>query len=333
MIAELAAGPKTSGMRKRRCGAKLLVTGNVVVPNESEEQKLLRAKGYPYARPETSFLFVRGEVLEFDNDQWQGLNHLPDIVGRCGSLASQFSAERGVDLVGLSREELFWPVLAIGSNAGPEQLRRKYPPQDFPDCVIPVGGWSGKVIQVALEDFDVVYTPYIATYGSCTATLEHSPGTVTSIFITYLTGPLMQRMHATEGGYNLCRLSGLRLHVAPRPGPAPVYTPDKGDSGGLYGGKARANSVAVETVDKQVAALSSFEVRDWVYQYNHKQGCIKLPLEGLAGSPVAIAAIPAKQRIFPAANQVEMLSALKALLGPTDAGSLASGDVVTLVCI
>ncbi|GLC42191.1 hypothetical protein PLESTB_000640700 [Pleodorina starrii] len=300
---------------------------NVMVPNETEPQLLLRAKGYPYPRPDTSFLFVRGEVLEFDNDQWRGLNHMHEIVGRCGSSAAEFCSSRGLDLVGLSREDLFVPVLAIGSNAGPEQLRRKYPEADFPDCVIPV-------VQVALEDFDVVYTPYIASYGSCTATLEHSPGTVTSIFITYLTPPLMERMHATEGGYNLCRLTELRLHVAPR------------GQQDCTGGAATATTAAAsaiapastgapaETEDgmaaSQLAAAagagpsSCFEVLDWVYQYNHKLGCIQMPLRGQEGSPVAIAEIPAIRRAFPAASQVQMLTALKeALENPNSFGPLA----------
>ncbi|GIL90277.1 hypothetical protein Vretimale_16334 [Volvox reticuliferus] len=231
------------------------------------------------------------------------------------SSATDFAAAHGMDLVRLSREELFWPVLAIGSNAGPEQLRRKYPLQDFPDCVIPV-------VQVALEDFDVVYAPYIATYGSCTATLEHSPGTVTYIFITYLTGPLMERMHATEGGYNLCRLLGLRLHVAP-------WSAD--------GNVQRENNQMRNADDKTCAkeglqvAFRSFEIRDWVYQYNHKLGCIKLPFKELGGSPVAIAAIPAERRTFPAASQVQMLTTLMTALDKTHEGPLsplpAFGDV------
>lgn len=57
-------------------------------------------------------------------------------------------------------------------------------------------------------------SPYISTYGSCTATLEHSPGTCVGIFLTYLTQPLVARMNETEGGYNVLRLDGVGLHVA-----------------------------------------------------------------------------------------------------------------------
>ncbi len=52
------------------------------------------------------------------------------------------------------------PVLAIGSNAGPEQLLRKYPLELFPQTLIPC-------VRCVLLDFDVVYSPCITSYGSC----------------------------------------------------------------------------------------------------------------------------------------------------------------------
>lgn len=62
-----------------------------------------------------------------------------------------------------------------------------------------------------LVGFDVVYAPLISSYGSATATLEASPGTEVSMFITYLTPPLQQRMHETEGAYNLVKLDDIQL--------------------------------------------------------------------------------------------------------------------------
>ena len=54
------------------------------------------------------------------------------------------------------------PVLAVGSNAAPAQLERKFPLEMFPDgVVIPV-------LRCVLPDFDVVYAPLISSYGSCT---------------------------------------------------------------------------------------------------------------------------------------------------------------------
>jgi len=70
---------------------------------------------------------------------------------------------------------------------------------------------ASQVIQCVLRDFDVVYAPLISSYGSATATLESSPGTAVSMFVTYLTPALQQRMHETEGAYNLMKLEEVEL--------------------------------------------------------------------------------------------------------------------------
>lgn len=62
----------------------------------------------------------------------------------------------------LSSGQKLTPVLAVGSNAAPVQLARKFPKMMFPDgVVIPV-------LRCVLPDFDVVYAPLISSYGSCT---------------------------------------------------------------------------------------------------------------------------------------------------------------------
>lgn len=62
----------------------------------------------------------------------------------------------------LSPGQKLTPVLAVGSNAAPVQLARKFPKSMFPDgVVIPV-------LRCVLPDFDVVYAPLISSYGSCT---------------------------------------------------------------------------------------------------------------------------------------------------------------------
>lgn len=60
------------------------------------------------------------------------------------------------------------PVLAIGSNAGPEQLLRKYPPAMFP------GGVAIPCVRCMLPDFDVAFAPLISSYGSCTGAPQAS---------------------------------------------------------------------------------------------------------------------------------------------------------------
>lgn len=62
----------------------------------------------------------------------------------------------------LNKGEKLTPVLAVGSNAAPAQLARKFPSKRFPDgVVIPI-------LRCVLPDFDVVYAPLISSYGSCT---------------------------------------------------------------------------------------------------------------------------------------------------------------------
>ncbi|MBT3306115.1 MAG: hypothetical protein HN377_06485 [Alphaproteobacteria bacterium] len=99
------------------------------------------------------------------------------------------------------------PVLAVGSNQSPEQLLRKF---NDPDCgPIPV-------IRARLVDFDVVYSPHVAAYGSIPATLAYSPGTVVSVFVNWLTPDEEDRMHATEvpsGNYHFGRLDGIELQL------------------------------------------------------------------------------------------------------------------------
>eukprot|EP00878_Enallax_costatus_P035153 GHUV01039145.1.p1 GENE.GHUV01039145.1~~GHUV01039145.1.p1 ORF type:complete len:239 (+),score=61.25 GHUV01039145.1:190-906(+) len=192
----------------------------LVVRNETMEQRLTRAKGYPYARPSTSFIFCNGHAYTFPNSSWvppshwngslQALQQLQVTAADGSTCRLQTVLEReGVEdsaLLSADGKPLpLTPILAIGSNAGPEQLGRKFPIDLFPaGVVVPV-------IQCVLQDFDVVYAPLISSYGSATATLEHSPGTSVAVFITYLTPLLQQRMHETEGAYNLCKLTDVQL--------------------------------------------------------------------------------------------------------------------------
>ena len=67
------------------------------------------------------------------------------------------------------RQGGFTPVLAIGSNAAPSQLARKYgggePSWPQMDVAVPC-------VRLGLEDHDVVYCPLLSSYGSIPATLQ-----------------------------------------------------------------------------------------------------------------------------------------------------------------
>jgi hypothetical protein len=93
------------------------------------------------------------------------------------------------------------PVLAAGSNQSHEQLARKYAGRAGS---IPV--WRGR-----LFEFDVVYAAKFTGYGSVPATFQSSPGTAATVFVQWLTGDQLARMHETEGGYDYDRLEGIRV--------------------------------------------------------------------------------------------------------------------------
>jgi len=97
------------------------------------------------------------------------------------------------------------PVLAAGSNQSPEQLARKY------GAMPNIGSIPAQL--GALRDFDVVYAAHLSGYGSVPATFQHSPGTIVTVFVLWLTGSQLDRMHETEGNYSYDRLEALRLEL------------------------------------------------------------------------------------------------------------------------
>lgn len=144
---------------------------------DSHHPALNRAKSYPYAVPSCSYIIADGSHREL-----APLDPLPDVSGRR-------------------------PIIAVGSNQSPEQLLRKFSESDCGP--IPV-------IQARLTDFDVVYSPHVATYGSIPATLAYSPGTVVTLFVNWLTPVEENRMHETEvptGNYHFGRLDGIELQL------------------------------------------------------------------------------------------------------------------------
>jgi hypothetical protein len=129
---------------------------------------------YPFGVPRESYLWKYGEVLPFENFGEA------EATGRIA-------------------------VLAIGSNASPRQLTRKFlgqpwVPEDGPESEIAVA-------RVTVVGIDVVYSAHQAGYGSIPVTVVDSPGTKVSLFITWLTNRQFERMNETErlGSHYLLR--------------------------------------------------------------------------------------------------------------------------------
>jgi hypothetical protein len=133
-----------------------------------DDQRLPRAADYPFLAPLERYVFTAvGEAPPFS------------IEGRA-------------------------PVLALGSNASPLQLRRK-----FGDAAghIPVS-------RAVLFDHVVVYSAHFSSYGALPATLEQHPGGITFVAITWLNDGQLQRMHETEAlgvNYDYREVADFRL--------------------------------------------------------------------------------------------------------------------------
>lgn len=109
------------------------------------------------------------------------------------------------------------PILAVGSNMSPQQLGRKFPDSD--SGVIPV-------TRVHLHDFDTVFSTHFTSYGAVPSTLFCSPGTVVTLFITWLDPVQEEHMHGTEiasENYRFCRLDCLTMEVENGPNLDHVY--------------------------------------------------------------------------------------------------------------
>jgi hypothetical protein len=112
----------------------------------------------------------------------------------------------------LSRHDGRHLVLAIGSNASPEQLARKF--REFAgDPHIPA-------LAVELRDHDVVFAARVSSYGAVPATLAPCPGVAAAVKLTMLTPEQLDRMNETEAlgsGYDIERLavSTVALHGRP----------------------------------------------------------------------------------------------------------------------
>jgi hypothetical protein len=147
-------------------------------PRAFDRASFEQALGYPWSRPEGSFL------LEVDH-----LRPLAEIEGRPrGEILSKLT---GADRV---------PVLAIGSNASPEVLERKL--SHFPAAADrTVLGLAGR-----LHDFDIGIAAQPALYGSMPATLFPSPGTAVSATVLYLNRAQLTQLAWTELSYRLGRL-------------------------------------------------------------------------------------------------------------------------------
>ena len=187
-----------------------------------------RALDYPYSSPAYDFVLDKGSVAP-----------LEDKISLEGRI----------------------PVLAIGSNRSPEQLRRKFGDQDF----LPV-------TCVKLCGYDVVYAAHMASYGSIPAALRRSPGTIIDIGINWLSRIQLERMHETEAiGVNYNFGIASKLNILSR---NEYRIHDVGCYLGSHGCLSlKKNPIALKEINARnrvFTALSQFEILGEIHSSNSK---------------------------------------------------------------
>ena len=141
-----------------------------------KEEDYRRAIEYPYSRHDNSFVFHRN-------------------AGAVETLSKS-----AIDEAWNSSRVA---VLAIGSNAAPAQLKRKF----WTEQRLAMGEETIPVLAASLLDWDVVYAAAMAAYGSIPATITRSAGTKVRLFVTMLTESQLEAMHTTERAYYFVQLS------------------------------------------------------------------------------------------------------------------------------
>jgi len=151
-----------------------------VPAREFAPAELERAVGYPWARPPGSYELRGGEV---------------ELLAALAEGEREERIERYRDPAG-GRV----PLLAIGSNAAPATLERKFAHFEAEEdrAVLALTGW--------LRDFDVGPAATVAIYGSMPATIFPSPGTEVAATILWVTGPQFTQLTWSELSYWLGRL-------------------------------------------------------------------------------------------------------------------------------
>jgi hypothetical protein len=142
------------------------------------------ACAYPWARPAGSYLL--GEDGH--------ATPLSELTRREREHAIERFSSGGRDEVGRV------PLLAIGSNAAPEALQRKF--AHFEDA----GDRTVLAVSGRLHEFDVGFSAHPALYGAMPATIFPSPGTAVSTTLLWVTPAQFTQLTWSELSYRLGRL-------------------------------------------------------------------------------------------------------------------------------
>lgn len=175
---------------------------------------LAQALLYPYPAPEGDFMMANG---------------VPELVP--GGIGAE--ALRGLV-----------PVLSVGSNRAPLQLRRKF----GDDCNLPVTA-------AVLHEADIVFAATLSYYAAVPATAFPSKGTSVQLNVAWLNDAQLLHMHNTEAlgiAYDFIRYDELSVsHGARADGDDPVFRQP------VFGYESRAGVLAVDGRPVAHAAINA----------------------------------------------------------------------------
>ncbi len=156
-------------------------------------------ESYPGRRPDTSFVFCG--------------NHIVPIHETAGKKIEE-SLNFHSDIAAAPSKQDRYMVVGYGSNACPAQLKSKFSESD-----------PMPVLRATLNDCDVVYAPFFASYGSVPATITRSPGTTVDVWVNVLHEKQIEVMDASEGRGNHYMLAEIDAGLTLKNGESfsPVY--------------------------------------------------------------------------------------------------------------
>ncbi|MGE0736076.1 MAG: hypothetical protein AB7G15_06830 [Alphaproteobacteria bacterium] len=203
-------------------------------PAAKSKRILARALAYPFAIPDRSFVYHDGAVDAFD--------------------------------AGATRGRV--PVIALGSNRSPVQLKRKF--GAIKNSTIPVErAW--------LDGYDVVFTAHIAGYGSISAMLFPSPGTRVEISLNWFAPEQLPVMHETEGlgdFYAYARVDKPSLRPEFSACPAHVYA-YLCRRGALDVNGRPAAHAAIKAKGRNFVALTQLEAQAYAHVHHGDGGTVE----------------------------------------------------------
>jgi hypothetical protein len=188
-----------------------------------------RALRYPYAAPKGGFLLAKGALLRLEQAQLdaEGL-----LVGRT-------------------------PVLSVGSNRAPVQLRRKF----GDEAVLPV-------TPARLHDCDIVHTAYVGYYAAVPCTAFPAVGVAVDLNIVWLDAEQLRHMHRTEGigvAYDYVEMQSVEHQVLVPDGPVYGYA---ARYGALDTGNGQpAGLAAIPAIGRSFATLDQHQAASLVRRF------------------------------------------------------------------